>query len=122
KRRAPVIGERWPLHLLLFTFYRLGRAFPALDRLLAPARHGQLPRRGIVRDDRARPDRGVLADRYRRDQRRVRADEGAVADHGAMLVGPVVIAGDGAGADVDVTPDAGVADVGQMIDLAALAE
>ena len=38
------------------------------------------------------------------------------------FVGAVVIAGDGAGADVDVSADAGIAHVAQMIRLAARAD
>src|SRR5207248_5988150 len=58
----------------------------------------------------------------RRHQRRVRADERAVLDPGLVLEEAVVVAGDGAGADVDLAPDHGIADIGQMIGLAALAE
>ena len=42
-----------------------------------------------------------------------------VLDDGAVLVGAVVIAGDGAGADVDVAPHRGVADIGEVVGLGA---
>ena len=48
-----------------------------------------------------------------------RADERAVADHGARLVHAVVVAGDGAGADVDLLADRRVAEVGEVVGLRA---
>ena len=47
-------------------------------------------------------DGRARADRHRRDQLHVGADVHVVLDHGAVLVGAVVVAGDGAGADVHV--------------------
>src|SRR5690606_27094230 len=55
----------------------------------------------------------------RRDERRVRADENAVADHGTVLVRAVVVARDRAGSDVHIRADGRVADVAQVVDLAA---
>ena len=57
-----------------------------------------------------------------RDQGGVGADEGARPDHRLIFAEPVVIAGDGPGADVGPGPDLGIADVGQMVDLGALAD
>ena len=57
------------------------------------------------------PTIAPVADRDRRDQRRVGADEGAGTDHRAVLAEAVVIAGDCAGADVRAGADVGVADV-----------
>src|SRR5690606_26283829 len=65
-------------------------------------------------------DRGTGTDLDGRDQARVRADERVVADDGAMLVRAVVVACDRAGADIDAFADGGIADVAQMIDLAAV--
>src|SRR5687767_12021554 len=45
-----------------------------------------------------------------------------VLDHGAVLVGAVVVAGDGAGADVDVASHRGIADVGEVVGLGAGAD
>src|SRR6185369_5733542 len=46
------------------------------------------------------PDRG--------HQLHVAADEDIVADHGKVLVDPVIVAGDGAAADVDMAADLGI--------------
>ena len=72
-----------------------GLVRPARPRATASASAGTssvmtLPERDI----------GAVADRHRRDQRAVRADEGAGADLGVVLVEAVVVAGDRAGADV----------------------
>ena len=48
---------------------------------------------------------------------RVGADECVILDHGAELVGTVVVAGDGTGTDIDAAADRGVADVGEMVGL-----
>ena len=66
-------------------------------------------------------DRGQApgADLDRRHQCRVGTDEGAVADHRSVLVRAIVVAGNGAGAEVHPGPDIGVADVGEVIDLGA---
>ena len=48
---------------------------------------------------------------------RVAADERAVADHRLVLVLAVVVARDGAGADVDVVADGGIAQVREVAGL-----
>jgi hypothetical protein len=48
----------------------------------------------------------------RRHQRAVGADEGALADHRRIFEEAVIIAGDGAGADVGARADLGIADIG----------
>src|SRR4051812_32495768 len=45
-------------------------------------------------------DERAVAHGDRRNQRRVRADEGVLADHGPVLADAVVVAGDGSRADV----------------------
>ena len=82
-----------------------------LDGLRRPLERQRI-RRHVLGDDRARADIGAVADLDRRDQRRVRADERALADVGAVLGRAVVVAGDGAGADIGARADARVADVG----------
>src|SRR5688572_11661481 len=56
----------------------------------------------IVGDRRTGSHVGAFADRDRRDELRVAANEGAVADDGLVLLLAVVVAGDRAGADIDV--------------------
>src|SRR5262245_53686303 len=100
-------------------FFRLEPARPALlDGLLA-ALERQRAGRHVARDDRAGSYIGALPDRDRRDQRRVGTDEGVLADVGAVLVETVVVAGDGAGADVGVFAHPRVADIGEMVGLGA---
>src|SRR5690606_3418220 len=92
---------------------------PARDRGLTHPRDRQLAGRRILVDRRAGGDRRAGADLDRRDERRVRADEYAVADHGTVLVRAVVVARDRAGSDVHIRADGRVADVAQVVDLAA---
>src|SRR4029079_14850857 len=76
----------------------------------------------VLGDHRYRPNDRTVADRHRGHQRAVRPYEGALADHRIVLAEPIVIAGDGARADVRVRADICVADVGQMVDLGARTE
>ena len=78
----------------------------------APKR--QRARGNIARDDRAGGDISAVADLNRRYQLRAGADEGAFADFGFGFFPAVVVAGDGAGADVRARADFRVAKVGQM--------
>jgi hypothetical protein len=57
-----------------------------------------------------------------RNERRVAADEDAVSDYCRVLVDAVVVAGDRSGTDVDTFSDFGVAEIGQVIRLGALAQ
>ena len=68
----------------------------------------------IVGDRRAGGHIGALADRDRRDELRVAANEGAVADDGLVLLLAVVVAGDRAGADVDVLADRRVSQIREV--------
>src|SRR5437764_11974590 len=54
------------------------------------------------------------------DEHRIRADEGALSDLGAVLRLAVVIAEDGAGPDVGPVADAAVTDIGKVVGLRAL--
>ena len=63
-------------------------------------------------------DIGAVADLDRRHQRGIGADEGALADIGTVLGDAVVIAGDGAGADIGALAHSRIADVAEMIGLA----
>src|SRR5580692_6435273 len=97
------------------------RALPCCDCDLARTRQRELPGRCIAGDGRTRSDRSAVADLYRRHQHAARADEGSGADPGLPLVGTIVVAGDRAGTDIDRAPNLAVADVGEVIGLAARA-
>ena len=106
RRRQPLLGVL------------TGRFQPASAACLR-ARHRQLAGRRVLADRRAAADRRAVADRHRRDQHAVAADVHVVADHGAVLVGAVVVGGDAAGAVVDALADRRVAEVGQVVGLGA---
>lgn len=74
---------------------------------LAPARDRQRIVRHILHDDAAGGHQRPRANLHRRDKRAVDADERTVPDHGAVLVHAVMVAGDGAGADIRPRTDAG---------------
>ena len=59
-------------------------------------------------------------DRDGRHQHAVGAGVGIVTDHGAVLVGAVVVGNDGAGADVDARADLRITDVREVIGLGAI--
>src|SRR3990170_3503635 len=88
---------------------------------LAAAGDGESTGRHVFGDGRAGGHVGAPADLDRRHQLRAAADENLVADDGGVLVDPVVIAGDGAGADVRLAADAGIAEVGEVLRLGAFA-
>src|SRR5439155_18285247 len=95
---------------------------PAGNRYLPAARQRELPRRRVLGDGRARADVGAARHAHRRDERGIGTDKALVLDHRAVLLDAVVIAGDGARADVGPGADLGVADVAQMIGLRVRAE
>src|SRR5690606_29196037 len=90
----------------------LRRPLPALERLLPRAGDAELVGRRVLADHRAGADGRVPADGHRRHQRRIGADEGAILDGGDELVDAVVVAGDGAGADIDAAADHRIAEIG----------
>src|SRR3954447_17531340 len=110
---APLLLRRLPRRLL---------CHPALDVPLLAGADRERARWNVLAHRRAGAHVGILADRHRRDELRVRADESAVLDGRPMLVRAVVVAGDGAGADVAALADHRVAQVGEVIRLAALPE
>src|SRR5256885_1138361 len=98
------------------------RRLPAGNGNLARACHGELALGRVLVDGRARADVGTASDAHRGHQRGIGADEAVVLDDGAVLCGAVVIARDGAGADVDARAELGVADVGQVVGLRGVAQ
>src|SRR5713226_7989351 len=103
--------------LLLFR----GPRPPGNGRLLRPG-EGELSGRRVLGERGSGAERGALAHPHGRDKLGVRADEDVVLDDRAVLVCPVVVAGDRAGADIDVFSDLAVADVGKVIRLGALTD
>ena len=87
---------------------------PAGDDRLPPAGNAQLAGTDVIGDGRPGRDVRAVTDPDRRDERAVGADEGVLADLGAMLGHPVVIGGDHPGADVAARADARVADIGKV--------
>ena len=82
----------------------------------------ELPAADVVGHDRAGTRLRPVAELDRRDERRVDARVHAVADRGAVLVRAVVVRGDRARAKIRVSSDVGVADVGEVRHLGALAD
>ena len=95
---------------------------PAFFVGLLAARDRQRVGRHVLRDRRASRDIRSAPDPDRCNQLRVAADECAVFDHRRVLGDAVVVAGDRAGADVDVLADGGVAEVGEVARLRSAAE
>src|SRR3990170_1993184 len=92
------------------------RAPALLDHLVRPPDR-ERARRDVLRDDRAGPDVGIGPDGERRDQARVRPDEGPGADLRLVLRDAVVVAGDGARADVRPLADGRVPEVADVVGL-----
>src|SRR5713101_3188725 len=103
----------------LFLFFRPRP--PGNGRLLYP-RERELPGRRVPGERGSGAERCALAHPHGRDKLCVGADRDVVLDDRAVLVRPVVVAGDRAGADIDVLSDLAVADVGKVIGLGALAD
>src|SRR5207342_2588918 len=98
----------------------LGR--PAVLVHLPSSRDAERAGRNVLGDRRSRRDVGALANRHGGDKRRVASDERAVLDDGRVLLRPVVVTGDDAGADVDAVADGRVAEVRQVVRLRPRAE
>src|SRR4051794_39245816 len=110
-----ILLGRFPSHPFAEAAGPAGEAF-----LLAPL-NSQAVGLDVARDHGSCTDYGAVADRDRRDQRGVRPDERSGADHCPVLAETIIIAGDGARADVGPCADFSVADVAQVVDLRALA-
>ena len=71
---------------------------------------------------RASSDKRLLLNVQGRNKRAVGPDKYPVFNPRLVLVGPIVITGNGAGPDVDVATDLGVPDVSQMVDVAGFTD
>src|SRR6201981_3380946 len=76
----------------------------------------------VLGDDRTGSRARAFAKFDGRDQHRIDAHEGAVADLGPVLVRPVEVGGNRTGADVGVLAQVGVAQVGHVRHLAAASD
>src|SRR5262245_42111330 len=90
---------------------------PAWFVLLTAARNRHGVRRHVLRNRRTGSHVSALANHDGRDELRVAADKHAVFDDRLMLLHAVVIARDGAGADVHVRADRRVAQIREMVRL-----
>ena len=84
---------------------------------LTAAAEGHLSGGNVVHNDGAGTDERTVPDGHRGHEGGIAADEAVIADDGAELVPAVVVAGDGACAEVHAGADFGVAEVGEMIGL-----
>src|SRR5260370_680955 len=98
------------------------RGLPGRNRDLPGARHGELSGRRVLADRRARADIGAARNAQRRDQRRVRADEAVVLDHGTVLRRAIAVACDRTGANVDAGAGLESGDGCEVVRLRARAE
>src|SRR5262245_64533858 len=90
---------------------------PALDEPDGRPAEGEHAGGHVLRHRGAGSDVGVVGDRLRCDQLCVAADLDARADACEVLLEPVVVAGDGPGADVAVGPHLAITQVGEMVGL-----
>src|SRR6185503_726812 len=118
RRHGPGSGLLGPLRCT--SLAKLER--PARLDDLARTAQGQRARGHVLGDGAAGGDVRALADRDGRDQRGVAADERARFDPRGVLVGAVVVAGDGPGPDVHPRTYGRVADVGKVRRLGPVAE
>jgi hypothetical protein len=110
---------RFQLLLLSDILLQLALA-PAVDLGLLGALDAQRTGGHIMADGGAGSRERMVADGDGCDQVRVAADERIVADGRVELALAVVVAGDGAAAEVAVLAHRGITDVGQMADCVAL--
>src|SRR5262249_32489612 len=94
---------------------RPARLGPALLCDLPPSPDGERIVRNILGDHGAGAHIGPVPDLDRRHQCRVRTDEGTGTEGRVVLLGAVVVAGNGPRADICPLAHAGIADIGQMI-------
>ena len=116
------IIRKIPLFQFQFSFLTLrffNRSLPALDTQLPGSRQRQFMRHRVFGDGGAGADGGTLRYCYRCDQLSIGANKNIILDDRLVFIGTIVIARNGAGTDIDVLSDYGIADVTQVICLAA---
>ena len=92
---------------------------PAFLNRLFDASDGKGPGGDIFRDNTAGADISAIANLNGRDKGRISTDESALADIGAILGDAVIIASNGARADVSAFADTSVTDISKMVGLGA---
>src|SRR5437870_5124471 len=85
--------------------------------ILALACEGERIRRDIGSDDGTGGHVSSISHGYGRDQSSIGTDEGSLADIGAVLCHPVVVADDRARTEIRSGPESRIPDIGQMIGL-----
>lgn len=108
-----MLGGRTGIRL----WWRLAWPLPIGDGFLFGSRQGQGLGWRAVADHRAGANGRQGSDVDGRDQRGVGTDESLVADPGLMLIGTIIVTGDGAGTDIDLATELRITDVAQVIDL-----
>ena len=94
----------------------------ALDVPLVVVAHRKCPFGNVALHHCTGASVGPVPDLYRGDQHRVNADADLVADHRPVLAETVVVGGHRPGAEIAAGADVGIADVGEVRDLRALAD
>src|SRR3972149_953254 len=109
------------LFLLLAFAFELSSG-PALYYLFRRSCYDERPGWDILRDRRARADISALANGDRGDKLGIAPDERAVLYSRNRLVRAVVVAGDGASPDVDALSYDRIAQIGEVVGLAAFSK
>src|SRR4029077_4482959 len=95
---------------------------PAFPRPFLAFIENQRAGGNVMTNRRCSGDVNVIAQRDRRNQRGIASDLHSIANFGSVLLKPVVIAGNGPGADIAVPPDRHVSEIGKMVGLCPFAE
>src|SRR2546429_693475 len=105
-----------------WAFFSEGTPCPPGNGRLLRALYGEFSGRRVPGERGSGAGRRALAHTHGGNELGVRADEDVVLDDRAVLVRPVVVAGDRAGADIHVFSDLAVADVAEGVGLGAPAD
>src|SRR6266540_6176277 len=95
---------------------------PPVLVFLSPACDGECAGRNVLGNRGSSADVSALPDFDRRDDRCIASDEGAILDDRRAFDAAIVVACDGAGADIDVGTDGGITKIRQMIGFAPRAK
>ena len=107
---------------LWYLFFDLHRSLPVGDMTLGHPGDDEFVLAHFAGDRGTGADGRSLAHRHRRHQLGVRADKDVILDDGLVLVGAIVVAGDGTGANIHIGTNLAVAQIAQMTRLGAKPE